>query len=673
MSTPAPAPTVLTGAERAVLGAATVYARRHDLEVPPEEAYLSALPDARRSILDRFAGGLLRDAPDGVHPSIEFPADDSTLPADASVPLAGVDGDRLLCGIEPLPDGTRSVRVLAFPGSDAALLAPIAAEHGYGRLAFVGALSLWSDGESDPVDHPAELVPLLEREGAFADAEQASLIESELEESAANLAFARLAGRVWAADCAGVASVDGLAERVSGADPAASLERLSLEGHPFHHGAKIRRGMDASAALASAPEFTGTIALRFAAVDTDYAKRETAGGERLTQRLFSLFDGIEEALWEATPAGRSPEEYAVVPIHPWQFSRALPDRYREQFGDGRVLALDYTHPVTPLSNLRTVVPYQSERTGAGPHPHLKLAIEVRTTNATRTLSPQAVHNGPRVTAVLRAAAEDLEGSLGFLDEHAATCYHAPGGPHPDGEAYDDARSLSGLLRTNPHGHPLVGDALPIAASSLISRSPASGRPLVADLVAEYRETTGGGVTDFFEQYVGIVIPDQLRLLSAYGIALESHAQNSLVAFESGRPVAALVRDFGGVRVHTERLAEQDLRVETYPDSDVRAAAERDCYRKLHYALFQNHLSELIVALVDSTGIEEERCWGIVRAECDRTFDDLRADSSIPDGRVERDAAALFSDPAEHKALTAMRLEGKRHEYAIARVPNPLAR
>lgn len=320
-----------------------------------------------------------------------------------------------------------------------------------------------------------------------------------------------------------------------------------------------------------------------------------------------------------------------------------------------------------------MVPHATDRTGPGPHPHLKLAIEVRTTNATRTLSPQAVHNGPRVTAVLREVAGELEGSLGFLDEHAATCYHAPGGPHPEGEAYDDARSLSGMVRRNPHDHPLVGDALPVSGSSLIARSPASGRPVVADLVAEYRESTGWDVEGFLEEYVACVIPDQLRLLSKWGIALESHAQNGLVAFESGRPVAALVRDFGGVRVHAERLAEHDLTVETYPDSDVRADDERDCHRKLYYALLQNHLSELIVALVGSTGIDEERCWGLVRAECERTFDDLRTDPAIPDGRVDRDAAALFSDPAEHKALTAMRLGGKRHEYAIARVPNPLAR
>ncbi|MCH7660100.1 MAG: IucA/IucC family siderophore biosynthesis protein [Euryarchaeota archaeon] len=674
MQTPGPTAPVLTDAERTVLGAATVYARRHDLAKPPEDAYRAEIPGARRSILHRFVGGLLRDVPAGLPESITISTRDPTVLTDGPAPLSGESGAGLLDAIEPLHEGCRAVSGIAFPESDVALLAPVATEHGFGRLALTGPVSRWSSEGAEHIDHPTEIVPLVEREGAFRDAEQARLIECELEESVANLAFARLGGRVQEKRCRDAGgSVSALARTIPGADRAASLERIVIEGHPFHFGAKIRRGMDAGAALAYAPEFDSQVHVRFVAVRTTHAKRESNGRRTLSDRLFALFAGLETALENALPPGCSPDEYAVIPVHPWQFLHVIPDRFRDRIADGRVVPLPYSHPATPLSNLRTVVPHATERTGEGPHPHLKLAIEVRTTNATRTLSPQAVHNGPRVTATLRTVAHELDGSLGFLSEPVATCYHEPGGPHPEGEAFDDARSLSGLLRQNPQDHPLVGEAVPIAVSSLIARSPATGRPLIADLAAQYRDSTDRGVEKFFRAYTECVIPDQLRLLSAYGIALESHAQNSLVAFDAGKPVATLVRDFGGVRVHEERLAAHDLAVESYPDSDVRADDERDLHRKLYYALFQNHLSELIVALVSSSGITEERCWDLVRAECERTFDELRDDPSIPHRRIDRDERALFSDAAEHKALTAMRLQGKRHEYTIARVPNPLAR
>jgi len=100
--------------------------------------------------------------------------------------------------------------------------------------------------------------------------------------------------------------------------------------------------------------------------------------------------------------------------------------------------------------------------------------------------------------------------------------------------------------------------------------------------------------------------------------------------------------------------------------------ERDLYRKLYYALFQNHLTELLVALVGSMPVEEGACWEVVADTCRRAFADLRADDDVPDARVDRDEAALFEDPIVHKALTSMRLDGKRHEYVTADVSNPLA-
>ncbi|ELZ14472.1 IucA/IucC family protein [Haloterrigena salina JCM 13891] len=40
--------------------------------------------------------------------------------------------------------------------------------------------------------------------------------------------------------------------------------------------------------------------------------------------------------------------------------------------------------------------------------------------------------------------------------------------------------------------------------------------------------------------------------------------------------------------------------------------------------------------------------------------------------MRRDGRGLFDEPATHKALTAMRLRGKRHEYVTSEVSNPLS-
>ncbi|ELY43028.1 IucA/IucC family protein [Natronorubrum tibetense] len=691
-----------TTAERDAFGAGTHYARANDLSVPADSAFLEALEDARREICHRFVRGVLRGKPTGLS-DVRFVGLEPTATRVPSVPddpdpLSALDGEQLQSLAASLPDACQQLALLPLPTGESVLLAPIAARHGYDRFRLCGPVRRWSiEGATTAVEHPVDLVPLLEREGAFSDAEQADRIRAEVAESVANLALARLASCVHARACNTRSREDSgspletVATGLSAADASAAFERIVTDGHPFHPSGKIRRGMNAADGLAYAPEFTDRVDLRFVAIDREYAletRAETAGDDRLTERLFATFDGLERALEGAIPAERRSGEYAVVPVHPLQYHRTIPDRYADQIGDGRVVPIpDYAQPATPQLNLRTVVPYETERTATadadGPLPHLKLAIPVQTTNVVRTLSPHAVSNGPQVTDVVETIAdrESFE-TLGLLAEPAATCYYPPGGPHPSGDGFDDARHLSGLLRTNPEAHPFVADrsddAYPVVASSLVAESPATGRPLVCDLIEQYG--TSRGISDdenaalaFLERYATVVVPDQLRLLCKYGVALESHLQNSLVVFEgeSARPTATIVRDLGGIRVHEGRLEERGLSIDPYPDSDLDAGGEEDLYRKLYYALFQNHLAELLATISYELDVDERACWLRIREQCEQAFEVIRAEGAVPDERIGRDERALFEDPTPHKALTAMRLRGKRHEYVTSEVSNPL--
>ncbi|MDG5759255.1 IucA/IucC family protein [Natronococcus sp. A-GB1] len=682
-----------TSAERETLGAATSYARANGLGTPAEAAYLEALPGARREVLQRFVRGLLRGRPAGL-PDVRFVEPGDPVVPDEPTPLEGLGADELRSLADPLSERCRRVALLPFSASEAVLVAPIASRHGYDRFRFAGPMRRWSpepaggDGASRELAHPVDLVPLLEREGAFSDGEQAERIRLEVAESVANLALARLARPAHARDVETAAAESGsvleaVASGVPAADPATAFERIVTDGHPFHPSGKIRRGMNAADGLAYAPEFTGRIDLRFVAVDREYAletRAEAIEDGQLTDRLYATFEDLEGALERAIPAGRSSESYAVVPVHPLQYHRTIPERYADGIEDGRVVPIpDYASPATPQLNLRTVVPYATDRTADGPLPHLKLAIPVQTTNVVRTLSPHAVSNGPQVTDVVRAIEqrEDLE-RLGLLAEPAATCYYPPGGPHPEGEAFDDARHLSGLLRQNPASHPLVPEeGVPVVASSLVADAPTTGRPLVCGVIERYGDrtgasTTGEAVLSFLERYADVVVPEQLALLSEYGVALESHLQNSLIIFEDAEPVATLVRDLGGIRVHRGRLTERGLSVEPYPDSDLEADDAADCYRKLHYALFQNHLAELVATVADEFAIDERDCWEVIADRCERAFDAIRAEGRVPEDRLERDERALFAASTTHKALTAMRLRGKRHEYVTSEVANPLS-
>lgn len=699
VDTPAPR-AVRTSAERDALDAAAVYANTNananvhtydrGLESSPQERFIDQLPAARREICHRLVGGLLRGQPEGLPAGAVLSVDEPTLSDDAHETLRAAGVDDLLRRTGPLPDACRFVAHIPFPAAETILSAPIETVHGYDRFRLAGDVDLFADDRVIRAPHPVDVVSLLDREGVFPSSEQADRIADEVAESVANLALARLSETPETPMTRGAdgdptadrASVLDAATELPGADPASAIERLATEGHPFHPCAKIRRGMTPAASLLYAPEFTDEIDVRFAAVDRTRTV-EVQTGATLTELLYDRFPGLEAAVERAVPADRSREEYAVVPIHPWQYYHVVPDRYAAQIAAGCVVPVpEYTWPATPLLNLRTVVPHGDESTSdSDPLPHLKLAVDVQLTNAVRTVSPQAVSNGPRVTRLLETIVErESFERLGVLSEPAATCYHAPGGPHPDGEEYDNARNLSALARANPYSHPLVpDDAVPITVSGLLAASPVTERPIVCDVLERFADGTGETRADaataraFFESYVDVMVPDQLRLLCKYGVALETHPQNAAVVVTDGRPVAALVRDLGGIRVLDDRLARHRLGFEPYPDSDLDASGPRELHTKLYYALFQNQFAELIAVLAEHAALEESDCWDVVRTRCLETFEALRSDGTIPDEWINRDETALFDDPAIHKALTAMRLRGKRHEYVTSRVSNPLSR
>ena len=114
----------------------------------------------------------------------------------------------------------------------------------------------------------------------------------------------------------------------------------------------------------------------------------------------------------------------VLLVHPWQADHVL-DAYPWLQPDGR------TGPVRPLMSLRTVAPVDGGD-------HVKTAVDVQMTSAVRTVSPAAVHNGPRLSALLRALTADLP--LDVLAETAAGAVIVDGNP---------SRHLAHLRRQAP--------------------------------------------------------------------------------------------------------------------------------------------------------------------------------------------------------------------------------
>ncbi len=419
------------------------------------------------------------------------------------------------------------------------------------------------DGREQAITDPAELAELLW---------PGHPLTTELANSVANLALARAAATLRPDQDPDPDQNPGrnhhLAEAAGDPDGLGRLEQLVTDGHPLHPCARTRAGMTTDDVLAYAPEHHPVIRLRRLAVPED--------------RWYG--DG-------------PPILYA----HPWQAAR-LTAAYPWLTDDG------LTEPVRPLMSLRTVAP-----TGGGDH--YKTAVDVLMTSAVRTVSPAAVHNGPRLSALLAGLTRDLP--LKLLRETSAGAVLIDGEPH---------RRLAYLRRKAPQ---VGGDetVLPLGALA------------VPELLHEAVDDPYGWM-----DALAPLLWTPLTQLLARGVALEAHGQNTLVVLRGGRPVRTLYRDLGGVRVH--RTVTGDL-IGDLPTDD------EDVLRtKLAAAALGTVALQLVTLLERHRGADPDRLWATVAA-------------SIPDRRLK-------TEPLPVKATTAMRLAADPLDDRWTYLDNPMA-
>lgn len=414
-------------------------------------------------------------------------------------------------------------------------------------------------------------------------------LAAEIDNSVANLALARAAAGLGATgagpgDVATAGAGSGglsAAIRAAAGDPdgLGRLEQLVVDGHPLHPCCRTRGGMSVAEVLAYAPEHRPVIRLRRFRVPAD--------------RWYG----------DAPP---------VLYAHPLRAAR-LRDAYPWLRDDGE------TGPVRPLMSLRTVAP-------VGGGDHLKTAVDVQMTSAVRTVSPAAVHNGPRLSRLLARLAADLP--LTVLAETAAGAVVVDGQPR---------RDLAYLRREAPRAGP--GEVvLPLGAGPLLAAA------VTADPHA------------WFAALARILWGPLVTVLER-GVALEAHGQNTLVVLRHGWPVRIVYRDLGGVRVSARRLRAAGVEP---PDlhGDLPADDPAVLRTKLAAAALGTVAAELVALLTRHHGADPARLWATVAAA-------VRA-AGTPDAR------ALLHDPLPLKATTAMRLASDPLTDIWAPVANPLA-
>jgi siderophore synthetase component len=439
-------------------------------------------------------------------------------------------------------------------------------------------------------------------------------LAAELADACVNLAVAYARRPVWAPASWAHPDPD---------EQVLAFERMATEGHPLHPCGRTRLGWRVADLLAHDQESAGTW-VGFVAV-----RRDLHVGDDVGALLRDGYPGLP-----APPLG-----YLLHPVHGWQLTTVLPERYADLLASGALRVLPgVVLPAEPTTALRTVL---LEPDVTGTRRYLKLSLDIQVTSTRRSISVASTRNGPAISAWLHRRLAGDERVLLFPEVAGAAVRT------PDGRS----RDLSVIVRDGLAGRLEPGEVA-VPGAALTARLDGERTPLDA-LLSRHP----AGPLEFLGDYARLLLPPLLRLARA-GVGLEAHLQNSVPTFRDGVPHRIAFRDFAGLRLHLPRLRGE---LTLWPGSVV-GTDDADVVRaKLGYTAVQSQLGELVRHLVDRYGAAERDAWRQVRAVLDDAVPGAGADPA--------DHAFLTAPYVPHKALVRMRLAGAGDRYVP--VQNPL--
>jgi siderophore synthetase component len=393
-----------------------------------------------------------------------------------------------------------------------------------------------------------------------------------------------------------------------GTTPFLDAEQALLLGHPFHPAPKSREEATDAELSAYSPELRGSFPLHWFAADPGILVGENADGHPVEEVLRPLAAGLP------LPDGMLP-----LPAHPWQAREVLRRPEVASLVDAGLLRpLGPNGPAWyPTSSVRTVQRPDAEVM-------LKLSLGMRITNSRRNNLRSEMRLGVRAARLLAAGparwlrAEHPE--FGILRDFAWVSVGTEGtGAGPE-------TGLETAIRDNPFGGG-PDDGLCVAGLLAECTGPGDGTPprhraLLAEAVERTALAHAVGTAEasarWLARYLDVLAVPLIRLQAHYGIALEPHHQNTLVALDAdGLPRAGWYRDSQGYYVAASRADEVERLLPGAADGLELVFDDAFVDERVAYYLGINNLLGLVGAFGALGLADEERLLRVLRARMER--------------------------------------------------------
>jgi siderophore synthetase component len=305
------------------------------------------------------------------------------------------------------------------------------------------------------------------------------------------------------------------------------LEGAVDEGHPYHPCYRARTGFSFADHATYGPEAGQAFQLVWLLVARQYLGQALPSVEDVfwrTELGDETWTGLEARRQEL---GLSGEDFALVPLHPWQW-KDLGDTLRTGWiasGEAHYLG-PFGDRYVATQSVRSLLNIDRPRAAS-----IKLPLNIINTSSRRTLEPHSVCTAPALSAWIAGIVRDdplfgREYPLAILQEYAGIIADASG---------PLAGQIGAIWRENAEATLLPGEAIiPFNALMMVE---ADGKPFANDWIERF------GLMAWINRLLEVAVLPVWHLLVCHGIAVEAHGQNMLLVHQDGWPVRLILRDF----------------------------------------------------------------------------------------------------------------------------------
>ncbi|WFE65758.1 IucA/IucC family siderophore biosynthesis protein [Micromonospora sp. WMMD714] len=317
-----------------------------------------------------------------------------------------------------------------------------------------------------------------------------------------------------------------------------AIETGMTEGHPCFVANNGRIGFGVHEYHAYAPETGRPVRLVWVAAHRDHATFSSAADLDYPTLLRTELgpDTLARFTGTLTDAGLDPDDYLLIPVHPWQWWNRLAVTFAGEVARQRLVCLgEGPDEYLPQQSIRTFFNVTE------PHRHyVKTALSVLNMGFLRGLSAAYMEATPAINdwlVELVAADPVLAGTgLTIIRERAAVGYR-----HPQYEAATDRYSpyrkmLAALWRESPVPGLAPGRRLSTMAALL--HTDRDGRSLAAALIAE----SGLPAREWLRRYLDAYLVPLLHSFYAHRLAFMPHGENVILVLHDGAVERVIFKD-----------------------------------------------------------------------------------------------------------------------------------